>query len=340
MRKRIVFAVFVLVIAHCVLTAPLIAQNADPCLIVDAWAFGEGQWPFGWFYVGEGAGLFSYLIGAKKCPPKPEHSSCPKAGSPICLTSGNVYVEDQDVSVPGLGGGLNLSRRWNSVLPANEILFSVGIFGPNWRSTYEESIFMGTDSYAKYSRSDGFWSFGAGDSIDGTLITVSPASASVTLIQVPSGLLLKFPSGEQRLFGKLVSGGTTPMWLLTAIIDRNGNQTQISYDSSNRLVTVTSPASQHLYFNYGSGSSSNLVTSVTTDFGVTLSYSYDAQGRLTQVTKPDLTTMNYTYDSGSHITAVTDSNGKVLESHTYGESGYGLTSSQANGVNAVTVSYQ
>ena len=39
------------------------------------------------------------------------------------------------------------------------------------------------------------------------------------------------------------------------------------------------------------------------------------------------------------ITAVTDSNGKILESHTYDGLGRGLTSSRANGVEAVSVTY-
>jgi hypothetical protein len=39
------------------------------------------------------------------------------------------------------------------------------------------------------------------------------------------------------------------------------------------------------------------------------------------------------------ITAVMDSAGKVLESHTYDSKGRGLTSSRAGGVEAITVSY-
>jgi YD repeat-containing protein len=126
--------------------------------------------------------------------------------------------------------------------------------------------------------------------------------------------------------------------MLTTIIDRNGNTTTLTYDSANRLATVTDPASRHLYFGYGSPSS-YLVTSVTSDFGISLSYAYDAQGRLTLVTNPDLTTVTYTYNSQSLITSVTDSNGKVLESHTYDSNGRGLTSSRAAGVEAVTLTY-
>jgi len=190
---------------------------------------------------------------------------------------------------------------------------------------------MGGDNWTKYSWSaGGYWSFGFSDS-GSTLVVASPANVSATLSQTNSYLLITFQNGEKRQFN-LTTG------LLTAIIDRNGNTTQLTYDGSNRLVTVTDPVSRHLYFHYANGSSL-LVTSVTSDFGVTLSYSYDAQGRLIQVTKPDQTTVSYTYNTQSQITAVTDSNGKVLESHTYDSGGRGLTSSQANGVNALTVTY-
>ena len=82
------------------------------------------------------------------------------------------------------------------------------------------------------------------------------------------------------------------------------------------------------------------MTSVTSDVGLTVTYFYDSQGRLSKVTYPDLTTVSFTYNSQSLITAVTDSNNKTLESHTYDSNGRGLTDSQAGGVNALTVTYQ
>lgn len=189
---------------------------------------------------------------------------------------------------------------------------------------------MGSDNWLTYARGDGgYWSFGLSDS--NAWVVASPANVSATLSQTASYILLTFQNGEQRHFD-LTTG------VLTAIIDRNGNTTQLTYDGSHRLATVTDPASRHLYFNYANGSSL-LVTSVTSDFGITVSYSYDAQRRLIQVTKPDQTTISFTYNTQSQITAVTDSNGKVLESHTYDSGGRGLTSSQANGVNSLTVTY-
>lgn len=267
------------------------------------------------------------------CPPiaaaKETCPTCPHAQNPISLATGNTYIEESDFAIPGLGGGLSLRRTWNSTWPDTQTTHQVGLFGTNWTTNIEEKIFIGSDHYVKYMRGNGsFWSFG----LNGTAWSIAaPANESATLVPGSTSWTLTFKNGEKKIFD--INTG-----LLTAIVDRNGNTTQLTYDSSNRLVTVTDAAGRHLYFSYAN-SSSYLVTGITSDIGLTMSYAYDAQGRLAQVTKPDLTTLNYTYNSQSLITSVTDSQGKVIESHTYDSQRRGVTASQANGVNAVTVNY-
>jgi YD repeat-containing protein len=102
---------------------------------------------------------------------------------------------------------------------------------------------------------------------------------------------------------------------------------------------VTDAVGRSLSFTYGSPSSF-LVTGVTASVGsFAVTYNYDTSGRLSQVVYPDQSTVNFAYDSQSLISSVTDSQGKVLESHTYDSNQRGLTSSQANGVNGVTITY-
>jgi YD repeat-containing protein len=261
------------------------------------------------------------------------------ASSPVNLATGNTYIEQSDLRIPGLGGGLSLVRTWNSKWPSSQSGSNVGLFGPNWRSTYEERVFLGNDNYMKYSRSDGsFWSF----AYDGVhFVVAAPAtlagSAGGTVIlktpTIPAPYsTITFQNGEQRHFD--VTTGK-----LTSIVDRNGSTTTLTYDSISRLVTITDPASRHLTFTYQSPSSL-LVTGVSSDVGISISYAYDSQNRLSQVTNQDSTTLNFTYDSLSRITSVTDSNGKVIESHTYDSESRGLTSSRAAGVEAITLSYQ
>ena len=286
------------------------------------WSF--GSWTCAFFSCPPAAAV------SEACQTCMKGGAPPSGGAPINLLTGNTFIEETDVRIPGLSNGLVLSRTWNSKWPSTQTSSQVGLFGPNWRSTYEERIFLGSDNYIKYARSDGsFWSLAGA----GTLYPVAPANvaASLTVDGGYTQWTLTFQNGEKRIFNYL-SG-----WL-TAIIDRNGNTTQLTYDSTNRLTTVTDPAGRHLYFGYASGSSF-LVTGVTSDLGLTLAYSYDTQGRLIQVTKPDLTTLSFAYDANSRITAVTDANGNILESHTYDSQGRGLTSSRAGGAEAITVSY-
>lgn len=254
---------------------------------------------------------------------------CNSGGRPISLATGDTFIKQTDISLPGLGGGLTLVRTWNSIWPSTQTASQVGLFGPNWRSNFEERVFLGSDNYMKYARGDGsFWSFGY---YGGPYIVSAPTNESATLTAGTSYWTITFKNGEQRQFDN-TSGN------LIAIVDRNGNTTSLSYDSVGRLVTITDPASRHLYFSYGSPTSF-LVTSVTSDFGVSTSYTYNSQGLLLQVTEPDQSTLNFDYNSQSLIADVKDSNGIILEAHTYDSSGRGLTSTRANGVESVTVSY-
>jgi YD repeat-containing protein len=291
----------------------------------------------------EGPFLSICLLMTANCPPPAAASeTCPTctaqqavAGAPISLASGNTFIKESDVRLPGLAGGLTLVRTWNSLWPATQATSRVGLFGPNWRSNFEERIFVGSDNYIKYARGDGsFWSFGFAG-FQGQFVAMAvaaPANAGVSsLVQFTQYWTITFTNGEKRNFD-ITSGN------LVSIIDRNGNVTQLTYDSVDRLVTITDPASRHLYFSYPNGSSF-LVSAVTSDFGVSLSYAYDLQGRLILVTNPDLSTIAFSYDANSFISSVTDSQGKILESHTYDATGHGLTSARALGVDAVTISY-
>jgi YD repeat-containing protein len=343
--KKILLIAFAIVLLILTFGSPCGAQTTNPCLAKSTWWWPDPI-PPGWFYYLTYPGTFVYVIAAMTsgCTPPASSPCTPPGGSPsgppgsrssptctkpISLASGDTFIKQVDVKVPGLGGGLNLARTWNSLWPTILAAQSTGIFGPYWRSTYEEQIIMGGDNYLRYLRGDGsVWVFGESG---GQFVVSAPATVAATLVAGTTNWVLTFQSGEQRQFN-LTTG------LLTAIVDRNGNTTQLTYDSLNRLVTVTSAASQHLYFNYQS-SSSYLISSVTSDFGMTFSYTYDSQNRLSQVTYPDQTTVSFTYNTQSQITQVTDSNGIALESHTYDSTGRGLTGSQANGVNAVTVTY-
>jgi YD repeat-containing protein len=281
-------------------------------------------------------GPFSAECSLNICPPPCPYCDA-QGASPIHLSTGDTYITETDVRVPGLGGGLTLSRTWHSVPFTSRS--TQGMFGFEWTSTYEESIFVDTGNFVTLLRGDGspwWFRFNTWDGNGNPTFSVgAPASQTAQLseivMQAQPNWTLAFQNGETRVYdyfsGKLLS-----------ITDRNGNTTTLTYDASYRLATVADAASHHLYFSYATPTS-YLVTSVTSDFGVSLQYTYDGLGHLAQVTEPDLTTLSFQFDSSFRITSVLDSNGKVLESHTYNSCGQGLTSSRALGAEAITVQY-
>ncbi len=334
--KRTLFWLVLLLSGLSMFTArPTLAQNSNPCVTSWVWYYPDPL-PLGASIIGPGPGLWSYIISGPttNCSPPPcipcgfGRTPGPVGGSPIAMAGGDTFIKDTDITIPGLGGGLQLQRTWNSILQTGGL---GGMFGSNWISTYEETLGVGPYGYVQYVRSDG---------------SIIPYALDPTLFLIPFigvQVVEPPPPPQSDTYALLLPDGSTRVFSvishqLLSISDRNGNTTNLTYDNSNRLVTVTSPGSQHIYFNY-QNNSPYLVSSVSTDFGATLSYSYDSQRRLSQVTKPDLTTITYVYNALSQITQVIDSNGKILESHTYDSTGRGLTSSQANGVNAMTVSY-
>jgi YD repeat-containing protein len=268
---------------------------------------------------------------SETCPTCSGGKGTASAAQPINLANGNTYIIQNDFAIPGLGGGLSLTRTWNSKWPVTQNAFKSGLFGPNWRSTYEERIFMGDDGYLKYARSDGsFWSFAA-DFSAGGLKVAAPSDENATLSSDASTTwTVTFKNGAKRTFD-YHSG-----WL-KSIVDRNGNTTTVTLDGNNRIITVTDPANRTITFNYPN-STSLLISSVVSNAG-TFTYNYDGQGRLIKVTRPDNTFTTFEYDANSLISAVKDTDGKLLEGHTYDSLGRGLTSTRANGVDAITVSY-
>lgn len=258
--------------------------------------------------------------------------NCDKcAGSPINLSNGNVYIRQTDIQLLGLGGGLLLSRIWNSKWPVSQDGTN-GLFGNNWRSTYEERI-VASDAFMKYARSDGsYWTFQY-DEASSSWVIAAPANEKVKLVAGDKYWTLTYGNGETRIFDNSTG-------VLVAIKDRNGNTTTLSYDTLGQLIKVTDPASRYLSFAY-SPKYYHRISGVTSNFGISLSYLYDQFGRLTQVTgpKPGKTKWAFDYGDRDMITTVRDADGKILEQHMYDDQNRGVTSERANGVDKVTVTY-
>lgn len=273
----------------------------------------------------------------EECLPILDSSRRPRPnayGAPINVTNGNVWVQQRDYSVPGLGGGLGLVRTWNSLFGGTVPPSYAGRFGFYWLSTYEESL-TGPDSngYLTYWRGDGSsWWFYYNPSLNSYTLASPPNVRAQLVLNPNSGFTLTLPDHSQRVFN-----GQN---FLAAIIDRNGNQTTIAYDSLYRITSVTSPGGSSLRFTYSDSNNPYQATAVQDTVGTVATYNYDISSRLTVVSYPDGSALNFTYDpASSMLMSATDSQGKLIEAHTYDAQNRGLTSTRANGVDSVSLSY-
>jgi YD repeat-containing protein len=263
----------------------------------------------------------------------PAHQCTAACGEPIDATTGNTYVTAQDLSIPGLGGGIGLSRIWNSLLPLANPPSVAGMFGDSWRSNYEELIQQQDTSTLRYWRGDGSaWDF---TFIVGTGYLLSKPSDEHASLVYDSGagvVSITFKDGSVRRFD------STHNYSLTSITDRNGNATSLTYDSSARLLQVLAPSGAALSFQYQNAAFPSLVTTVTSPAG-NVSYTYDGNQRLTSAAYADASGMTYAYDSNSLLTSVTDSLGHLIEGHTYDTFRRGLTSTRGSGADSVNLAY-
>src|SRR5437879_2467867 len=186
-------ALFILVALLCALNTSLSAQSCTGHFVIERYDFQNGNQSGerGCIWLAPSDVGFAAIFGCWRstCQSPSVCPTCKKPGGlaasqPINLTNGNTYIQQMDVRIPGLGGGLTLERTWNSMWPSVLSGFQTGMFGPNWRSTYEERVFAGSGIYSGfmlYLRSDGgLWVFSSNGS---TWNLTAPGSSVATLTQ-------------------------------------------------------------------------------------------------------------------------------------------------------------
>ncbi len=265
----------------------------------------------------------------------PGPSDCEStAGQPINVTTGDVWISRTDYSVPGLAGGLSIKRTWNSLWNRSNPPFGAGMFGRGWTSDFEERLQVFNSTHIIYWRGSGnTWIFESPNGCTTCSYDVMSPPNEHASLQYDSATMqytLSFANGTKKIFSN--SGR------LLAATDRNGNQTTVTYDSSDRVIRVSAPGGQWISFTYSNLQYVNLATSAQDAAGTVATFSY-AGSNLTQVVYADASQINYAYDGANNIISVTDSEGKVLETHTYDANGRGLSSSRANSVESITFQY-
>jgi RHS repeat-associated protein len=250
-----------------------------------------------------------------------------RVGGPVNVTNGNMYLQQTDYRLPGFGGGLEITRTYNSRMQR------AGLFGFGWSSILDESIKTYDATLLRLTLADGRAVYFARPTTTAPYVPVPPGDFHGQIVQnVDNTFTLTLRDGAVHQFdasGKLLS-----------FTDPNNNSISLSYDGSGHPVTITDAAGRTVTLTYDS---EGKIGSMSDSTGTIATYTHWIFGILTNVTYADGSQFNFNQTFIVNyilIASVTDALGNVLESHTYDSQNRALTSEIAgNGTERYTLSY-
>jgi RHS repeat-associated protein len=202
--------------------------------------------------------------------------------SPVDAPTGNFWHTFEDLSVPGRGMALHLTRTYNSSAAATD-----GPFGFGWSFPYDMSLSFPDATHVVVNQENGsqvtFTEQSGG-------VYTAPPRVTAALVHNGDGSWT-FVRRHKDTFSFDSSGR------LTQEKDLNGYVTAVVHNGSGQLTDVTDPAGRKLTFVY----SGNHVSSVSDPLGRVVAYAYDGVGNLTDVTDVNGGNTHFTYDSAHRM---------------------------------------
>jgi RHS repeat-associated protein len=243
-------------------------------------------------------------------------------GEPVKVTTGNVYLNQTDYELPGVGPAINISRAYNSQFQ------TTGLFGQGWSSLYDQHLQIASATVVRFNASDG----------RATYFRRQNAGSPFAAVQHDfHGQLTQNANGSFTL--SMVDGSSSQFnaaGKLTSLADRIGNQTNLSYDANGHLASITDAFGRALTV---ITNTNGQVLSISDTLGTIATYTYGASNELLSVTYADNSGFNFSYDGSFRLLNVTDALSNIIESHTYDAQGRAITSEKQGGVNHYTLSY-
>ena len=225
--------------------------------------------------------------------PAEDQSACSQ--QPVNCATGALWEEFTDMSVPGHGAPLLLTRTYVSA-DAN----TPSPFGYGWTDSYAMRLVAGAGGTETVVQEDGsavtFQPDGHGGYTAPSRVLAALASATT-------------PDGDAGYaffrYGSRIKYYFTASGQLDSEADANGNVTQLTYNADGTLQAVTDPEDRSLSFQYTDGR----VSQVTDPMGHTETYGYTG-GRLTSVTNDVSDTWHFGYQPGTNLlTSLTNPRG-------------------------------
>jgi RHS repeat-associated protein len=256
-------------------------------------------------------------VGANDGATNNSKSSCEtEVGKPVNVTNGNMYLQQTDYRLPGIGEGLELTRTYNSRKQSS------GLFGVGWSSILDESVVAYGNLLVRLNLPDGRAVYFARDSVGAPFDPLATLNFHGQIVKnADNTYTLTFRDGSIHQFN---ANGK-----LTSFADRNGNTITLTLNGSGNPTTITDVSGRTITLTYDSQSQ---IASISDSLGTIATYTRLSFGRLSSVTYADGSKYQFTYvTSGNnfYLTTVKDALNNVLESHTYDAQGRALTSERA-----------
>ncbi|KPJ92849.1 MAG: hypothetical protein AMJ55_09145 [Gammaproteobacteria bacterium SG8_15] len=161
-------------------------------------------------------------------------------------------------------------------------------------------------------------------------VWVSPSNPAVKLQETPTGFIFTDENDTQETYD-------TQRRLVT--ITGNGRQQQLTYDAESRLDRVESQGGESLSFAY---QPDGRMERVTDHNGRVWQYQYDDSGMLEGILRPDGTQRHYLYEDGRFpqaLTGIIDERGTRYASWSYDGQGRAISSEHAGGAEKVRLTF-
>lgn len=223
---------------------------------------------------------------------------------PVYANTGQLQKTFTDLTVPGVGPALNITRTYNSQEWATSLL------GQGWIFNFGKRLIITRNKAGEKvvgvrleTGEKNFYK----EHADGTLERLTEYGATYDLIKNSDNTYTIANRDGSRY--ELLEDGK-----IAKIIDQNHNELVFSYNSVGCLSRITNASGNYIDFQLGPNGK---IASVSDNLGRTVAYTYDESGNLISVTDPIGNTRQYVYNSENLLAQIIDANGNVVESATY-----------------------
>jgi RHS repeat-associated protein len=223
---------------------------------------------------------------------------------PVYANTGRLQKTFTDLTVPGVGPSLTITRTYQSQD------WSTSLLGHGWMFNFGKKLIITRNKEGEkvigVRQETGEKNFFKEDP-NGTLELLAYYGVSYEISKDPNGIytILNRDGSIQELNadGKI-----------NRILDKNGNELSFQYNSVGCLSRITNVSGNYVDFQLGPNGK---IASISDNLGRTVSYTYDESGNLIASTDPMGFATQYVYDTQNQLTEIIDPRGNIVLAVTY-----------------------